>query len=596
MSLLAMGTMLTLMSPSPAGADQSNNSVNMAEQSGGPYYIFPVDGAADDQGANTSFFQWLMWSPLYRNANGGSGAGVGVDEPESLAELPTYSVQDGHDVVTINLKKLDWSDGTPVTTRDVQFFFDLARANEDSYGAYVPGEFPANVTSVGIISPTQMQFVLNGVYNPTWFTNEELTNIIPIPQHVWDKTSESGAVGNYDVNSDGSINTAGAQAVFKFLSTEGSNIGTFTTNPLWKTIDGPWMLQSVVTQGPTTFVPNPKYDGTQKARLSSLTFTPYTSPDAEFSALQAGQVDFGLVPTQDIGTIPSLKSSGFTVTDWYEELLNGVLPNLNNPKVGMIFRQVYIRQAMQLLMDQKGIIRAVDQGPKYATTACGPTPARPAVGDLTSLAEHCPWNYNPQKAINLLKSHGWHVVPNGTTTCAKPGTGAGDCGQGIAKGAKLQFTLLYYQGYSDPIDIWKSGLSLAGIELTLKSSPIGTVYAATLPCTAQQSSCSWQMNEAGWIFGTSAYPSGGEIYSPHGAANKESWVNAKAGQLINAVTTAPNLAAEKSAYSKYENYIVEQTPQWLLPEVPFQIAAVRSSLKGVKFGPNPNPDEWHYAK
>src|SRR6185312_15687907 len=321
-----------------------------------------------------------------------SGAGIGIDQAESLAELPTFAVQDGHDVVTINLKKLDWSDGTPVTTRDVQFFFDLARANETSWGAFVPGEFPSNVTSVKIISPTQMQFILDGTYNPTWFTNEELTNLVPIPQHAWDKTSATGAVGNYDLNADGSINTTGAQAVFKFLTAQGSDISSFTTNPLWKTIDGPWMLQNVQTQGPTTFVPNPKYDGTQKAHLSKLVLTPYTSPDAEFSALQAGQVDYGLVPTQDIDAISSLKTSGFTITDWYEELLNGVLPNLNNPKVGKIFRQVYVRQAMQLLMDQQGIIRAVDQGPKYATTACGPTPARPAVGDLTAMAKHCPWN------------------------------------------------------------------------------------------------------------------------------------------------------------------------------------------------------------
>lgn len=596
MSLLAAGTMLVLASPSQAGADQSNNSVNVANQSGPPYFMFPIDGAADQQPSNTEFLQNLMWVQLYVNGNGGSGASVGIDEPESLGEPPTYAVQNGHDVVTVDLKKLDWSDGTPVTTRDVQFFFDLATADEDSYGNFVPGQFPANVTSLKILSPTSMQFVLNGVYNPTWFTTEELTQIVPIPQHAWDKSSDSGAVGNYDLNSDGTINTAGSQAVFKYLTAQGSDIGTFTTNPLWKTIDGPWVIQSNVTQGPTTFVPNPKYDGTEKAHLSSLVITPYTSPDAEFSALQAGQVDFGLVPTQDIGTIPSLKSSGFTITDWYTELLNGVLPNLNNPKVGMILRQVYIRQALQLLMDQKGIIRAVDTSTKYAVTACGPVPAEPAENDLTPLAKNCPWAYNPTKAINLLKSHGWHVVPNGTTTCTKPGTGPGECGKGIAKGAKLQFTLLYYQGYSGPIDIWKSGASLAGVQFTLKSAPIGTVYAATLPCTAQQSACSWQINEAGWIFGTSAYPSGAEIFSPHGAANKGSYVSAEAGQLINAATTAPTAAAERTAYFKYENYIIQQVPMWLTPEVPFQIAAVRSSLKGVTFGPNLQPQEWHYAK
>jgi peptide/nickel transport system substrate-binding protein len=34
-------------------------------------------------------------------------------------------------------------------------------------------------------------------------------------------------------------------------------------------------------------------------------------------------------------------------------------------------------------------------------------------------------------------------VPNGTDTCAKPGTGPGQCGAGIPAGTKLAFNLIY---------------------------------------------------------------------------------------------------------------------------------------------------------
>ena len=81
----------------------------------------------------------------------------------------------------------------------------------------------------------------------------------------------------------------------------------------------------------------------------------------------------------------------------------------------------------------------------------------------------------------------------------------------------------------------------------------------------------------------------------NGAANKGSYVSAEAGRLITAATTAPTAAAERTDYFKYENYIIEQVPMLLLPEVPFQIAAVRTSLKGVTFGPNLYPQEWHYG-
>ena len=50
-----------------------------------------------------------------------------------------------------------------------------------------------------------------------------------------------------------------------------------------------------------------------------------------------------------------------------------------------------------------------------------------------------PFPYSVSAAGNLLKSHGWNVVPGGISTCAKPGTGAGQCGAGMPAGTKLTF-------------------------------------------------------------------------------------------------------------------------------------------------------------
>ena len=41
-----------------------------------------------------------------------------------------------------------------------------------------------------------------------------------------------------------------------------------------------------------------------------------------------------------------------------------------------------------------------------------------------------PFPYNPTKAKSLLTSHGWKVVPGGTTTCANPSL----CGAGNHQG------------------------------------------------------------------------------------------------------------------------------------------------------------------
>ena len=69
-------------------------------------------------------------------------------------------------------------------------------------------------------------------YNPAFYTDDVLTEVPLLPQHAWDKTSLTGKVGNYDET------TAGADAVWNFLQKQGSDIGTFTTNPMWQVVDG----------------------------------------------------------------------------------------------------------------------------------------------------------------------------------------------------------------------------------------------------------------------------------------------------------------------------------------------------------------------
>ena len=69
-------------------------------------------------------------------------------------------------------------------------------------------------------------------------TDNGIDYITPIPQHAWDKTSVNGTIGNYDMT------PSGAKAVVAYLQKAASDTTTYTTNPLWKVIDGPWELQT----------------------------------------------------------------------------------------------------------------------------------------------------------------------------------------------------------------------------------------------------------------------------------------------------------------------------------------------------------------
>ena len=115
--------------------------------------------------------------------------------------------------VTITLKGWKWSDGTQITARDIQFWQNLVTANKDNWAGYSPGEYPDNVlsTTINPTNPLQITFNLSQAYGSYFFTYNELSQITPLPQHVWDKESATGAVGDYDET------PAGAQAVYKFL-------------------------------------------------------------------------------------------------------------------------------------------------------------------------------------------------------------------------------------------------------------------------------------------------------------------------------------------------------------------------------------------
>ena len=51
--------------------------------------------------------------------------------------------------MTITLKPARWSNGEPVSARDVIFWINLLKANRADWASYVPGGFPDNVTVSG---------------------------------------------------------------------------------------------------------------------------------------------------------------------------------------------------------------------------------------------------------------------------------------------------------------------------------------------------------------------------------------------------------------------------------------------------------------
>ena len=585
--------------PAPSGSSSASGSASnspsspaktsavIAEPANAPaYYIFPLTPMDNYNGLNDAYFQDLIYRPVYWIGDHGA---VKVNDQISLAEPPTYT--DGGKTAVVKLRDYQWSDGTPITSRDVLFFWNLLKAAKDNWAGYVPGEFPDNVTSVATPDAKTITFTFDKVYNPEWLLYNELSQLSPMPQHAWDITATGQKAGNEDQT------PAGAKKVYDYLLSQAKDSGTYATNPLWKVVSGPWTVQSFANGNEVTFAANPKYSGPIKPTLETVTLKPFTSDTAEFNVLAAGgDVDYGYVPPQQGAQKDRVESQGFTTTEATTWSINYMVPNFNNPDVGPIFQQLPVRQALAHLIDQDGWIKGPLGG--YGKPTFGPVPTFPDNPFVSAAGKTNAFPYDPQAAIDLLTQSGWDVQPDGVSTCKSPGTGAGQCGAGIAAGTPLKFKVEYASGLGaldKAMQAEKSAFSQAGIELELVAEPLETVNANEAKCTPTQKECGWQLvqGDLAWTFQPNYYPEGSLMFGKDGCCNAGSYESPQANALIAATHTSTS----PDAMVAYQDYLQKQLPVLWTPKAE-SIVAARSNLSGTQpTDPFSNlyPEEWRWT-
>ncbi len=570
-------------SSTSTGPKVTKTTATFAEGPGAqPNYIFPLASLQYFSVSNLSQFQFLLYRPLYWFGQNGQ---VALNDSLSLADPPVYS-SDGKSI-TITLKGWKWSDGTQITARDVQFWQNLVTANKDNWAGYSPGEYPDNVlsTTISPTNPLQITFNLSQAYGSYFFTYNELSQITPLPQHVWDKESASGAVGDYDTT------PAGAQAVYKFLDSQSKSLSTYDTNPLWQVVSGPWKLKSMDTAGNVSMVPNPGYGGPVKPTLTQFNEVPYTKDTAEFDELKAATsptnatVDYGYLPANDVPEKSTLDNV-YSFAPWTGWQITYFPENFTNPVSGPIFSQLYFRQAMQDLVDQNTFISKAFFG--YAYPTYGPVPTKPNSKFVDSFEKSNPYPYSPSTAVSLLQANGWTVTPGGTSTCTSPGTGTGQCGAGIKQGAKASFSLQYVSGFpsvDQEMAQFKSDFALAGIAIDLTTAPFDTVIGNATPCKPG-ATCNWDMEfwGGGWIYAPDYEPTGDELWSCTGTGANVQYAGSDSGGYCDPQAEADILATETSdnvsAMYTYEDYLTKQLPVIWMPVAYAQLSEINKDLKG----------------
>jgi peptide/nickel transport system substrate-binding protein len=469
------------------------------------------------------------------------------------------------------------------------------------WGAYTgfPNSF---VSSIKVVSPTELQITTNKAYSHTWFLYNDLSQITPMPP-AWDKTA-SGTASCATKVSD-------CAAVYKYLDTQSKALTSYVGSPLWSVVDGPWKLSAFNADGHITFVPNPKYSGPVKPSLSAFQEVPFTTDTAEYNVLRSpaagGQkIDVGYLPSQDAPAKPAGSSpltpgqnplQGYTLAPLYVWGINYFVMNFQSSTGnGPIINQLYFRQALAYLLNQEAVIKGPLRG--YGTLTQGPVGNTPVTPYLSPQQKGGPiFPYNPSKAKTLLSSHGWKVTPNGVSTCTNPSL----CGPGVKQGQGLQFNLPYATGtqwITQEMQQLQSNASLVGIKINLQPKPFNQVTAlAAGNCKVAKIPCNWDLANwgGGWSFAPDYAPTGETLFMCGAIANSGGYCSKTNDNYITQTLTSNN----PQAMYTWQNYLAQQLPVMFQPNGVYSLTEIVNNPKGVT-PQSPtltlNPENWYFVK
>ena len=530
---LAYGTL-----PGPHGTPINGGTVTIANPPGaGPTYILPIVPESDFTVSTIDQFQDFSWRPLWWSPKGDQPE---VDYSQSIGNAPVFT--NNNMTATITLKKWFWSDGSPVTSLDVAFDIDLQKAavaiSPDNDGGYTPGLFPDNVASVATPNAQTVVVTLTKSYNQDFAFLDQLGTLTPLPVHAWSKTSPHGALVDF-------TNPAKAKAIYRYLNGQSNHLTTYGTNPLWQVVDGPYKIASYdPSTGASTFVANENYSGPVHPRITRVENVSFTSISSEFDQLLTGKLDVGFVDPSDLPQVPKLRNLGYDVWGAPDFGNNYIVYNFKDKTgdFGNIISQLYVRQALAHLQNQQAEIESKGiydgaAGPDY-----GPVPAVPVSPFAPSNAFTNPYPFSISTASSLLSTHGWKVVPNGSTFCASPGTGPHECGAGIPKSTPITFKLIVANTSPSTLimdEAIASNAKQVGITIKLETKTFNFIIGNLSDPANPSNINEWATEDYGGDT-DDIYPTQEGLFNTTGTSNSGDFSNAFVDAAINNSEYSPN--------------------------------------------------------
>jgi peptide/nickel transport system substrate-binding protein len=343
--------------------------------------------------------------------------------------------------------------------------------------------------------------------------------------------------------------------------------------------DGPFMLTNYTKGQGSTLKVNPFWYG-KKPGLKEIDFKIITDTNTEVQAMRGGEVD-AIYPTFGLNLLPLKSTPGLSYSQ---------APGLNMEHVDFQFgkqgqpllRAPWMRKAIMMGIDRKAIIKTV-----FGDLAADMTPLDSIVYYQTDAAyspHFTKWDYNPKKALALLKAN-----------CSGGPSKIGGSGTWTCKGYPARFRLTWTASNATRTTqaaIMKAQLKDIGVQIDDASLPANVVFGPTgIP------SGNYDVADFGWT--TSPDPS---VYVPiwgcGGESNFLGYCNRAATRLMEASNSELDPSKRAALFNRADALMANDVPTIPLYSRPVPLVH-KSNILGMTINPANigfawNTEDWRW--
>ena len=299
------------------------------------------------------------------------------DKLESVPDIAeTIDISPDVKTYTFHLKKMVWTDGQPLTARDV--IFTIERAVDKRTGSYWRGRLLQldGATEYG----DQKADTIAGLTTPDDYT---VKMALKTPDATWLATlGDFAGMGILP------------QHILKDVAPDQLQKQAFALNP--NVTAGAFKFGGYAADQYVELQRNDGYTGGPKPKLDKI-FLKILTPSVAIAQLEKGELDLmGPVPVQELDRLK--KNPLLTVVSVPSPSTTKLVPNLQKAP----FQDKRVRQAMTYGIDRENIVKQLLGGEARVinTTIIGPA----WMGTIPGLNDYA---YNPDKAKQLLKDANW---------------------------------------------------------------------------------------------------------------------------------------------------------------------------------------------